>query len=198
MNKFSYLVVLLIIILVLACNSNNSNSGQGKVIFAGSAVGQDLALAKQAVKNFEKDYPQYKGKIEVLETPDLADDRYGLYLQYFATKSSKIDIIMIDVIWPGDLSEHLVDLNKYGAQKYTDKHFLEIVKNNTVDNRLVGLPWFTDAGLLYYRNDLLTKYNLKVPQTWSELEKAATIIQSGERKAGNQDFSWICMAGKTL
>ena len=146
--KKPYLIILLSIIITLisGCNGNNSNNEKGKVIFAGSAVGQDLKLAKEAVKNFEKDYPEYKGKIEVLETPDLADDRYGLYLQYFATKSSKIDIIMIDVIWPGDLSEHLVDLNKYGAKKYTDKHFLEIVKNNTVNNRLVGLPWFTEIG----------------------------------------------------
>ena len=175
---------LLIILLILSClilGCDGAKQGEGKVTFAGSAVGQDLELAKQAVKNFVKEYPQYKGKIEVLDTPDLADDRYGLYLQYFAAQNPKIDVMMIDVIWPGDLAEHLIDLNKYGASKHIKKHFSTIVKNNTVGKRLVGLPWFADAGLLYYRKDLLEKYHLEVPTTWSALEKIAQIIQAGER-----------------
>jgi trehalose/maltose transport system substrate-binding protein len=80
-----------------------------------------------------------------------------------------------------------VDLYEYGAAEVVDMHFPAIVENNTVDGRLVGIPWFTDAGLLYYRTDLLEKYGLDVPQTWEELEEYARIIQQGER-ATNPDF----------
>src|SRR5690606_2246858 len=127
--------------------------------------------------------------VDVIETPDLSNDRLGVYLQVFEARSPEIDVMQIDVIWPGDLAEHLVDLYEYGAREVVDQHFPAIVENNTVDGRLVGIPWFTDSGLLYYRTDLLEKYGFAgPPATWDELEEMARTIQDGERAAGNPDF----------
>src|SRR5690606_32280235 len=88
--------------------------------------------------------------VEVLETPDLADSRLGVYLQIFEAQSPDVDVFQIDVIWPGDLAEHLIDLNEYGAGEVADQHFPAIIENNTVDGRLVDIPWFTVACLLFY------------------------------------------------
>ncbi len=126
--------------------------------------------------------------VEVVATPDFVEDRLGQYLQLFEAQSPEGDVFQIDVIWPGDLAEHLIDLNEYGGADEVAGHFPAIVENNTVDGRLLGIPWFTDAGLLYYRTDLLEKYNLDPPETWAELEAAAQTIQDGERAEGNQDF----------
>jgi trehalose/maltose transport system substrate-binding protein len=82
-----------------------------------------------------------------------------------------------------------VDLNEYGAAEVASTHFPSIIENNTVDGKLVGIPWFTDAGLLYYRTDLLEKYGYSAPPAnWEELQEMATTIQEGERAEGNQDF----------
>jgi len=161
---------------------------QEKVVItvAAGAVGQELELTREAAQRYMEAHPDVE--VRVIDTPDLATDRYGLYLQFFEARSSDIDVYQIDVIWPGDLAEHLLDLYEFGAKEIADEHFPAIIENNTVDGRLVGIPWFTDAGLLYYRTDLLEKYGLEVPKTWAEFEEVTRIIQEGERAEGNEDF----------
>jgi trehalose/maltose transport system substrate-binding protein len=157
------------------------------VTVAAGAVGQELELVRDAAQRYMDANPGVT--VNVLDTPDLADDRMGLYLQFFEAQSPEVDVYQIDVIWPGDLAVHFVDLYEYGAAEVVDQHFPAIVENNTVDGRLIGLPWFTDAGLLYYRTDLLEQYGFDgPPATWSELTEMAQTIQDGERAAGNVDF----------
>ena len=107
-----------------------------------------------------------------------ATDRLSFYLQTMAAQSSEIDAAMIDVIWPGIMAAHSVDLSDViGDYDY----FPRIVENNTVDDMLVGIPWFTDAGVFYFRQDLLEKYGFEAePQTWDELEEQAQTIMEGE------------------
>ncbi|MBA3532985.1 MAG: ABC transporter substrate-binding protein [Ardenticatenales bacterium] len=127
-------------------------------------------------------------QVNVLETIDSATDRLGLYLQFFEAQSSEVDVYQIDVIWPGDLAEHLIDLTPYADQAVIDSHFPAIIENNTVNGELKAIPWYTDAGLLYFRTDLLQKYGFdSPPETWDELEEMATAIQEGEQ-AENPDF----------
>ncbi|HEX7040495.1 MAG TPA: ABC transporter substrate-binding protein [Trueperaceae bacterium] len=160
---------------------------QVTIVVATGAVGQELELTRAAAQRYMEQHPNVT--VDVIETPDLSNDRLGVYLQVFEAQSPDIDVMQIDVIWPGDLAEHLVDLYEYGAEEVVDQHFPAIVENNTVDGRLVGIPWFTDSGLLYYRTDLLEKYGYDAPPTtWDELEEMAQTIQDGERAEGNPDF----------
>ena len=161
---------------------------QDKVVItiASGTVGMEKQLIDEAAAMYMEKHPNVE--VKGLETPELATDRLGLYLQFFEAKSAEVDVYQIDVIWPGDLAEHLADLYEYGAKEVADEHFPAIIQNNTVDGRLVGIPWFTDAGLLYYRTDLLEKYGYDgPPKTWDQLEEMAAKIQEGER-ADNPDF----------
>ena len=94
-------------------------------------------------------------------------------------------MFQIDVIWPGILASHFIDLAEHIARGADRQHFPAIVENNTVDGALVAMPWFTDAGILYYRSDLLEKYGKQPPATWQELTEIAKEIQDGERADGN-------------
>ena len=133
--------------------------------------------------------------VKMYSPPASTTDNLALLRQQFAAKSSDLDVIMIDVVWPGVIKDHLVDLKKYskGAES---KHFPAIVANNTVDGKLLGMPWFTDAGLLFYRKDLVEKYGAKAPNTWEELAATAKKIQEGERAAGKADFQGIVFQAK--
>ncbi len=145
---------------------------------------------------FAEDWGKKNGHtVKMYSPPASTTDNLALLRQQFAAKSADLDVIMIDVVWPGVIKDHLVDLKKYskGAES---KHFPAIVANNTVDGKLLGMPWFTDAGLLFYRKDLVEKYGLKAPNTWAELTAAATKIQEGERKAGSADFQGFVFQAK--
>ena len=145
---------------------------------------------------FAEDWGKKNGHtIKIYTPPTSTTDNLALLRQQFAAKSSDLDVIMIDVVWPGVIKDHLVDLKNYskGAEA---QHFPAIVANNTVDGKLVGMPWFTDAGLLYYRKDLLEKYGVKPPKTWDELAAAAKKVQDGERAAGSPDFQGFVFQGK--
>lgn len=134
-------------------------------------------------------------QVKMFSPPASTTDSLALYRQLFAAKSSDVDVIMIDVVWPGVIKDHLLDLGKFskGAEK---EHFPAIVANNTVDGKLLGMPWFTDAGLLFFRKDLLQKHGLKAPTTWEELTAAAKKVQDAERAAGQKDFQGFVFQAK--
>ena len=123
-----------------------------------------------------------------------ATDRLAIYNQQLGAQSPDNDVYQIDVIWPGILAQHATNLND-SLSDLAALHFPAIVENNTVDGALVGMPWFTDAGLLYYRTDLLEKYGFEAgPETWAELEEMAQTIMEGEREE-NPDFQGFVWQG---
>ncbi len=128
-------------------------------------------------------------EVEVVQAPQSATDNLAQQLQFLGAGSGDLDVYQIDVIWPGILASHAADLSEYIPAEEIEAHFPAIVENNTVDGKLVALPWYTDAGLLYYRTDLLEKYGYdSPPETWDELEEMATVIQEGEQAAGSESF----------
>jgi len=54
------------------------------------------------------------------------------------------------------------------------------------EDGIFGVPWYTDAGLLYYRKDLLEKAGFSgPPKTWDELkEQAQKVMQDQGTKVG--------------
>lgn len=170
-----------------AAGDNSGTGGQGDAGAITAMLGDVIRDADQAAIDYCVE--QTGVQVQVLNGPESATDRLAQYLQFFGAQSGDIDVMQIDVIWPGILAEHLVDLSTYIPAEELSTYFERIVQNNTVDGALVGLPWFTDAGLLYYRTDLMEKYGFEgAPETWAELEERATTIQEGERGEGLADF----------
>jgi trehalose/maltose transport system substrate-binding protein len=133
-------------------------------------------------------------KVEFVPGEQNATDRLQNYRQQFAAQSADLDVYQIDVIWPGIIAPFAVDLTE--AFSATSGDYIQaIIQNNTVDGKLVAAPWYTDAGLLYYRTDLMEKYGLTVPTTWADLTTTAQAIQDGER-ATNPNFIGFAWQGK--
>ena len=147
------------------------------------AVGQELTLCQDGVKLWMEQNPDHT--VNVVSTPNSATERLALYQQILAAGAADIDVYQIDVIWPGILASHFIDLSEYIDKETVDQNFEAIVANNTVDGQLVAMPWFTDAGVLYYRTDLLEKYGYSPPETWQDLTEIAKDVMEQERAGGN-------------
>ncbi|MCG6868101.1 MAG: ABC transporter substrate-binding protein [Gammaproteobacteria bacterium] len=145
------------------------------------AVGRELALCRSGAEAWAA---ATGNTVRVVTAPSATNERLALYQQLLAARAPDVDIFQIDVIWPGILGAHFADLGDFiGEQRQA--FFPEMVANDTVEGRLVAIPWFASVGMLYYRKDLLDEHGRKVPGTWAELGETARGIQAAERGQGN-------------
>src|SRR3954462_4332418 len=145
--------------LVLALNSG---ARAAEIAISCSSLGQEYEICKEGAEAWAK---SSVNTVKLVSTPNSATERLALYQQLLAAGAGDIDVFQIDVVWPGILGQHFVDLTQK-AQSLVGQHFPVMVQSGTVGGKLVALPWFADAGLLYFRKDLLDKYKRPVPTTW--------------------------------
>src|SRR6516164_4136108 len=111
-----------------------------------------------------------------------------------AAQADDVDVLEIHMDSAGMLAKYLIDLKSIAG--VSKGHFPTALEAFTVDGRLVGLPWYLGVGRLFYRRDLLEKYELRIPQTWEELATSAHIVQDGERAAGHREFWGYVFQGR--
>lgn len=156
------------------------------------AVGIELELCETGANAWAE---ATGNTVNIVSTPNSTTERLALYQQLLAAQANDIDVFQIDVIWPGILGTHFLDLSQYSDGAEAD-HFSAIVENNTIGGQLLAMPWFTDAGVLYYRSDLLEKHGEQPPTTWQELTATAQKVQDAERAEGDDDIWGFVWQGK--
>lgn len=85
-----------------------------------------------------------------------------------------VEMIDAECILPMD---NLID--SIGRDRFYEAPLTEM----TADGQTWAVPIYSHAQVMWYRTDLLEKYNLEVPTTWDELYEAASTIQAGENGA---------------
>ncbi len=88
------------------------------------------------------------------------------------------DVMAVDMVWTASFAAagHLVPLDP--AEFGVDRMLPEAVKaaKSPDGDRLWAVPWRSDAGLLYYRKDVLDAEHVDPPTTWQELRRQASGI----------------------
>ena len=136
-------------------------------------------------------------KVKVIAHPAASTDSYAQLARLFSSKSSSVDVMMLDVVWPGAFAPFLVNLRP-ALSKEAKLHSQGIIRGATFAGKLVAMPYFGDYGILYYRTDLLKKYGYsKPPTTWAQLGAMAKKIQAGE-SASNPDFAGFVFQGERV
>lgn len=177
MRKIFFIVLLFSTIMAFSLTTITMTAG---------AVGKELEVLYAQLNEFMKQNPDIV--VTVIPMPNSSTERHDLYVTYLAAGESDPDVLMLDVIWPPEFAPYLEDLTDDYDYFELDEFLPGTVKSVTVNGRIVAIPWFTDAGLLYYRKDLLEKYGYKhPPETWDELVEMAQKISKAE---GIHGFVW--------
>jgi trehalose/maltose transport system substrate-binding protein len=189
---------ILAIALVSACLGCSAPVAHKPVVLTYLDVEWDTPDVMPGLAQDLQDFTQETGiQVRRLPRPDGSLNQLALWRELLQRGDSAPDVLSIDVIWSGMLSQYLMDLKPHFEDELSKQNSF-VLENYTVDGKVVALPHHAYAGLLFYRPDLLRKYGYRSPpKTWEQLEAMAARIQSGERVAGNKDFWGYVWQGAT-
>lgn len=170
----------------LLCLSGGVGCGQPPsqttITISGSAVGAEAEILDRQIQRFMRLHPDIR--VEQLPTPDAADQRHQLYVQWLNAHTPQPDILQLDVIWTPEFAAAgwLLPLDRFAPD--VENFFPSAIEANRWQDSLYALPWFIDVGMLYWRTDLLEK----PPKTFSELRLMAK--EAKEKHGLSYGFVW--------
>jgi multiple sugar transport system substrate-binding protein len=190
--KSSYIKLLFCIIcsLIITCapQSGENPKTATMLVFKHGKIAGDPAEFKKLLNTFEKENPGIIVRDEIL--PASTDEQHQFYVINLEGKSSDFDVISMDVIWVPEFARagwlrkagHLLN------EKERKDFFPGPMNAVAYKGEIYAIPWYIDAGLLYYRKDILRKYGFQPPKTWQKLVYTAQYITARER--GIYGFIW--------
>lgn len=164
-------IAILSVLWALGCGGESADSGVPVLRVSGSALGKEGEILRRQLAVFQEKHPEIR--IEQHPTPDAADLRHQLYVQWLNAGSPQPDILQLDVIWTPEFAAAgwILPLDKFSPDRAS--FFPSTVKANEWAGQLFALPWFVDVGMLYYRKDLVPT----PPATLDELITTAQRVQ---------------------
>ncbi|MGW8952121.1 ABC transporter substrate-binding protein [Streptomyces sp. NPDC055709] len=115
-------------------------------------------------------------KVTLVELPDSADETRAQMTTGLRSGDGRFDILNIDVAWTSEFAAAgwIAPLE---SRRFPLNSFLPpVVDTATYDGKLYAVPYVTNAGMLYYRKDILDREGERPPATWAELERQARTI----------------------
>ena len=137
------------------------------------------------VDEFNQQHPDIE--FEIVEAPSDSNQVEDLYTSSFLLGSSPFDIVYMDIVWTPKFAAagwlRTIDdrLSPTAAKTYLKGD----IAGGMYQDKLYRLPFRSDAGMLYYRQDLLDQAGYQPPETFTELlEISQDLQQQGLAKWG--------------
>ncbi|MGB3632485.1 MAG: ABC transporter substrate-binding protein [Rubrobacteraceae bacterium] len=165
------------------CGGSNGG-GCGNIVFTyGPSGSEDQRTVRELVDRFNQENEDGI-TVEFQDRSEITDEYFRSLVSDFQAGASEVDVIAGDVIWSAELSDNgwIEDLSGRMYSDYSpqvpDAFLNAPISSVSYQNRLWGVPWFTDVGVLYYRTDLLEEANMgDPPTTWSGLTDIANEVK---------------------
>ena len=155
----------------LACGSRDATT---RLTFSGSALGAEGDLVRRQLARFAERHPGLRVDLQV--TPDSADQRHQLYVQWLNARAPTPDILQLDVVWMAEFAAAGWILPLDAFQPRVDDFLPAALAAARWNGALHAIPWFVDVGLLYWRTDLLDR----PPASLVELRETALRLRESD------------------
>lgn len=184
-------LVVIVLLAVSGCAFDRAPRGPSNgttIVFKHGKIAGNPAKFRLLLDRFEHENPGIKVRDETL--PASTDEQHQYYVINLEGGSADFDVLSMDVIWVPEFARAgwLSDLSDLLGPGEENAFFPGPMQAVTMSGRIYAIPWYIDAGVLYYRKDLLQKYDLSVPLTWEEL--VATAQEIIRREPGLYGFIW--------
>ena len=145
-------------------------------------------LWRRLADQFEREHPPLKVALEIgPPSPSAFHDRLT---QKLKNRSRDLDVFLMDVTWPPEFASAgwVLPLDGISSSEQRELFVPAALEAATWQGRVYGAPLYLNAGVLYYRRDLLERYRLPAPQTWPQLVSQAKLILAQD-KSGLAGYS---------
>lgn len=177
------MVILFLCYVLLSCVSQEGENSTREItlVFKHGKIAGDSRPLKTLLKKFQKSHPGIDIKDEIL--PASTDEQHQFYVINLEGKSADFDVISMDVIWVQEFAKAgwIRDLTSVFSSQEIADFFPGPIRAVSYKGKIFAIPWYIDAGVLYYRKDLLEKYGLSPPKTWYQLVDIASTITKKEK-----------------
>lgn len=164
-----------------ACGEDGGRQG-GEVVNLTVAIGPDPTGTFATV--IERFNQEYEGRIraQVREMPADQTQHINQLRSEFQAGGGSIDVMQgASVNWPPELAANgwVEDLGDRFTENMRREFIPITVEAYTYEGKNYGVPFWNDAGLLYYRKDLLEGSGFSdPPRTWDELKEQTQKVAS--------------------
>ncbi|MCT9929046.1 ABC transporter substrate-binding protein [Planotetraspora sp. A-T 1434] len=153
---------------------SKGTGGIGPITFA---TGRDTtAYLRPLLDRWNQAHPAEQ--VTLLELPEAADEQRAQMVANLQAHCDCYDVLGLDVVWTAEFADAgwIVPLDR--SMFPLDKLLRGVADTAIYRDRLWAAPYLSNAGLLYYRSDILKKEHLKPPKTWAELRDQATRLSA--------------------
>ena len=174
----------------VACHTTPGGEHPPTLVFKHPRLLSDEQPLQTLLDQFRAAHPDVQLRDETL--PSSSDQQHLFYVTNLEASSSDFDVFALDVVWIPEFARAgwLQDVTARVAPAGLADFVAGPVDAATHAGHLYAIPWFLDAGVLYYRRDLLDTYHLTPPRTWNELHSSAQVVMRGEANPRLTGFVW--------
>lgn len=185
--------------LLVACAAPTPETGD--LVLRLQPLGGDERPLRSLLDAFERGNPGIHVRTQLI--PNATDLAHQMLLTDLEGGSTTFDVFVADIVWIPELAKAgwIADLTQWFPPSALSRDFFEgVVRADVFDGRTCAVPWYLDAGVLYYRTDLVPR----APKTYDELEAFARVAQqrapgiSGLVWQGRQSESLVCNVDEVI